>query len=89
MFSSIIFCLLKSQDLNDREGLLTVMRPTASSQRGNFQKGLEMSPQRRLEQPFSEIKIEFGDLSDVGREAILENGGLVPVGDSKVDEIVE
>ena len=27
-----------------------VMRPTASSQRGNFQKGLEMSPQRRLEQ---------------------------------------
>ena len=89
MFSSIIFCLLKSQDLNDREGLLTVMRPTASSQRGNFQKGLKMSPQRRLEQPFSEIKVEFGDLSDVGREAILESGGLVPVGYSKVDEIVE
>ena len=66
-----------------------VMRPTASSQRGNFQKGLKMSPQRRLEQPFSEIKVEFGDLSDVGREAILESGGLVPVGDSKVDEIVE
>ena len=48
-----------------------------------------MSPQRRLEQPFSEIKVEFGDLSDVGREAILESGGLVPVGDSKVYEIVE